>query len=252
MITMLKFFLLLYLSIALILYVSQRKMLYFPTVKNAIVADQQIMLDINGQQLQAWRVNPGKSQLMLYFGGNAEAVEENISEFSQIFPDYTLYLIAYRGYGASTGSPNEKALNQDALAIYDQLVNDYENISVMGRSLGSGVAVNLGANRKIYKMILITPFDSILRVAQEIYWMFPLSILLTDKFESWRKVQHINSQSLLLIAEHDKVIPAMHGINLAKYFPSDTTEVKIIKGAHHNTIGQFQTYRQALVQFSQE
>lgn len=252
MITMLKFLLLLYVCVALFMYVSQRKMLYFPTANNNIAADQQLMLDINGQRIQTWRVNPGKSQLMLYFGGNAESVEENISEFNQLFPNYTLYLIAYRGYGASTGSPSEKVLNQDALAIYDQLVNDYENISVMGRSLGSGIAVHVSANRKIDKMILVTPYDSILNVAKEIYWMFPLSILLTDKFESWRKVQHINSQSLLLIAEHDEVIPARHGKNLAKFFPPDKAEVKIIQRASHNTIEQFQTYRQALVQFTQE
>ena len=249
---MLKFLLLFYFIVNILLYVSQRKMLYFPTANSAIAADMQIMLDVNGQQLQAWRVNPGKSQLMLYFGGNAEAVEENISEFSQIFPSYTLYLIAYRGYGASTGSPNETTLNQDALTIYDQLVNDYKKISVMGRSLGSGVAVHLSANRKIDKMILVTPFDSILNVAKETYWMFPLSILLTDKFESWRKVQHINNKSLLLIAEQDEVIPARHGKNLAKYFTLRKAKVKIIRGASHNTIGQFQNYRQALVQFAQE
>ncbi len=249
---MLKFLLLLYFIVTLLLYVSQRKMLYFPTANSAIAADKQVTIDVNEQQLQAWRVNPGKSQLMLYFGGNAEAVEENISELSQIFPSYTLYLIAYRGYGASTGSPSEAALNQDALAIYDQLVNEYEKISVMGRSLGSGVAVHLSANRRIDKTILVTPFDSILNVAKDIYWMFPLSILLKDKFESWRKVQHINNQSLLLIAEQDEVIPARYGKNLARFFGSDNAEVIMINGAGHNTIGEFQTYRQALIKFSQE
>jgi len=249
---MLNFLLLLYLVVTLLLYVGQQQMLYFPTEKSAIAADKQIMLDVNGQQLQAWRVNPGKPQLMLYFGGNAEAVEENISEFSQIFPSYTLYLIAYRGYGASTGSPSETALNQDALAIYDKLVIDYKKISVMGRSLGSGVAVHLSANRKIDKTILVTPFDSILNVAKDTYWMFPLSILLTDKFESWRKVQYIDNQSLLLIAEQDEVIPARYGKNLARFFSSDNVEVAIIKGAGHNTIGEFQTYKQTLIQFAQK
>ena len=227
-------------------------MLYHPTKNKAIASNRQIILDVNGQQLQSWRVNSGKSQLMLYFGGNAEAVEENISELGQIFPNYTIYLIAYRGYGTSSGRPSEKALNQDALAIYDKLVNNYETISVMGRSLGSGVAVHLSANRKVDKMILVTPFDSILNVANETYWMFPLSILLTDKFESWRKVKYITNSSLLLIAEHDEVIPASYGIKLANYFPKGRAKVKIIKGANHNNIGTFQSYRQALIQFTQE
>ena len=247
---MLKFSLVFYLIITALLYVSQRKMLYFPTENNAIPSDLQFILNVNGQQLQAWRVNPGKSQVLLYFGGNAESVEGNIDEFSRLFPNYTLYLVAYRGYGTSTGTPSVMVLNQDALAIYDQLATKYAKVSVMGRSLGTGVAVHLSANRKIDKMILITPFDSILNVAQDIYWMFPLSILLKDKFESWRKVKHINSQTLILIAEHDEVIPAKYGENLVSYFISGKVKMKIIKGASHNNIGQFQTYQQALIQFS--
>jgi len=53
-------------------------------------------------------------------------------------------------------------------------------------------------------MILVTPFDSILNVAQDIYWMFPLSLLLKDKFESWRKVEDINADSLVIIGAGHK------------------------------------------------
>jgi len=103
-----------------------------------------------------------------------------------------------------------------------------------------GVAVNLSAVRAIKKMILVTPFYSILNVAQDIYWMFPLSFLLKDKFESWRKVEGINVDSLLIIAEQDEVIAPKYGHNLANYFASKPKlKVKVIIGAGHNNIAEF-------------
>jgi len=245
-----KFLLVLYLIVAIVLYVSQRKMLYFPSANNSAVQQDEIVFSVNDQKLQAWQVNAGQAKALVYFGGNAEAVDINIDEFRLLFPRHTIYLIAYRGYGASTGSPSEKSLNEDALAIYDLLADDYENISVMGRSLGSGVAVHLSALRSIDKLILVTPFDSILNVAQDLYWMFPLSILLKDKFESWRKVKDIKADSLIIIAEQDLVIPAKYGKNLHNYF-SQKSKLKIIPLANHNTIGEFPAYQQAITEFMQ-
>ncbi|GAW95974.1 MULTISPECIES: alpha/beta hydrolase [Colwellia] len=255
-----KFLLVLYLITVTFLYFAQRKMLYFPPVNsptvnsstlNSPTAQQdEIVFHVNEQTIQAWQLNPETSHALLYFGGNAEDVSANIEPFLQLFPHHTVYLINYRGYGASTGSPSEQALTQDALAIYDQLTSDYQTISVIGRSLGSGVAVNLSAVRAIKKMILVTPFDSILNVAQDIYWMFPLSFLLKDKFESWRKVEDINADSLVIIAEQDEVIAPKYGHNLVTYFATKP-EVNVIIGAGHNNIAEFSAYQLALAEFMQ-
>ncbi|PCI54845.1 MAG: alpha/beta hydrolase [Gammaproteobacteria bacterium] len=257
-----KFLLVLYLITVTLLYFGQRTLLYFPpvnsptvnspTANKATAQQDEIAFHVNEQTIQAWQINAETSHALLYFGGNAEDVAANIESFVQLFPHHTVYLINYRGYGASTGSPSEQALTQDALAIYDQLANDYQTISVMGRSLGSGVAVNLSAVRTIKKMILVTPFDSILNVAQDIYWMFPLSFLLKDKFESWRKLEDINADSLLIIAEQDEVIAPKYGHNLANYFATKPKlKVKVIVGAGHNNIAEFSAYQQALAEFMQ-
>jgi len=255
-----KFLLVLYLITVTLLYFAQRKLLYFPTVKSPPVKSANvntpteqhhgIAFHVNEQTIQAWQLNPRASHALLYFGGNAEDVAANIEPFRQLFPHHTVYLINYRGYGASTGTPSEQALTQDALAIYDQLASDYQTISVIGRSLGSGVAVNLSAVRAIKKMILVTPFDSTLNVAQDIYWMFPLSYLLKDKFESWRKVESINADSLVIIAEQDEVIAPKYGHNLANYFATKP-KLKVIVGAGHNNIAVFSAYQQAIAEFMQ-
>lgn len=251
MVAALKLTLLFYLAFTVLLYFGQRKMLYFSTPISNYAKELNITFSVNNQNLQAWQLNPGKSRALMYFGGNAESVEANVDDFIQLFPDHTIFLLTYRGYGGSTGTPTEKKLKSDALAIYDQLSPNFKNISIMGRSLGSGVAVHLAANRIVAKMILVTPYDSILNVAKGIYWMFPLSLLLKDKFESWRQVADLETETLLLIAEQDEVIPAKYGKKLAQYFINTTPKVKVIRHANHNNIEQFREYREELIEFVQ-
>ena len=86
---------------------------------------------------------------LLYFGGNAEDVSYNLPSLSTAFSDYAIYLMHYRGYGGSSGKPSEAALVADALALFDKVNTEHQNITVVGRSLGSGVAVHLASLRPV-------------------------------------------------------------------------------------------------------
>ncbi|GAM70130.1 bem46 protein [Vibrio sp. JCM 19236] len=65
----------------------------------------------------------------------------------------------------------------------------------MGRSLGSGIATYVAANEDIDTLILVTPFDSVENVAREIYWMFPVSLLIKDRYASIDRVKDISAQT---------------------------------------------------------
>ena len=71
--------------------------------------------------------------------------------------------VNYRGYGGSTGAPSEKALVSDALAVWDWARAEHSEVAVVGRSLGSSVAVQLAAARSVSLVVLVTPFDSLVR-----------------------------------------------------------------------------------------
>jgi hypothetical protein len=75
-------------------------------------------------------------------------------------------------------------LFSDALAIYDRIKKDHQQIIAIGRSLGTGVAVYLAAQREIEKLVLVTPFDSLRSVAQEIYPIYPISLILKESYRS--------------------------------------------------------------------
>jgi uncharacterized protein len=165
----------LYLTAGVFLSLFQRKFLYFPQKGVGAVGEKEIKIKNGDTVLTGWIINEGKDNAILYYGGNAERIEYNIPLFEQIFSDYTVYLISYRGYGMSDGSPTETNLCNDAVYIYDVIKDQHNKISLIGRSIGSGVATYVASERPVDKLVLITPFDSIEKVAQGIFWMFPMS-----------------------------------------------------------------------------
>ena len=135
-----------YLSVIVIFFFAQRNLLYFPTPAAQDVSEQPISFSHQGQSLNGWVLNPGQKNALIYFGGNAESIEQNISLLKTIAHHYSINLVNYRGYGQSSGQPTEQNLFADALFIYDQVKPKHQQVSAIGRSLGSGVAVHLAAS----------------------------------------------------------------------------------------------------------
>jgi len=237
-----------YLAICVLFYFFQRSFLYFP--QPAGYANEITTTFINnGQKLTGWVLNPGQKNLLLYYGGNASAIENSIDFFNQVAPQHTVYLIPYRGYGNNKGTPTEEALYSDALHIYEHLVNNYDEVTLMGRSLGAGVATFVAANRKINKLILVTPFDSIVNVAKTHYPFLPVSLLATDQFLSSERASKITAKSLILIAEKDQIIVRERSEVLASQFDSNLLTKVIVPGADHNDISLHSEYIESVREF---
>jgi len=237
-----------YLLAALFLYLKQRRMLYFPSAPVEHTYPSMI-LENQGEKITVTITNPGQDKALLYWGGNGEAVAAGAEVFAKALPGYTTYLVDYRGYGRSTGTPTEAGLLSDALALYDHIQPKHQSISLFGRSLGTGVASYVASEREADKLVLITPYDSIESIARDRYPIFPLSLLVKDKYDSLSRVPKIKAHTLILIAEHDTVVPKQHAYKLAAAFPKAQVEVHEIAGAHHNDIAQTAAYHQLLDQF---
>jgi len=231
-----------YIGICVVLFVLQRNFLYFPQPAAAVNDAAAINFDSDGEQLRGWVVNEGRARALIYYGGNAENIEHNVAFFKDVLPEYSVYLIPYRGYGNSTGSPTEEYLYHDALSIFDRVKENHEQVALIGRSLGTGVATYVAANRQVSKLILITPFDSIVNVAKSVYWMFPVNLLLKDKYSSISRVDKITAQTYIFIAEHDKVISRARSESLILQFSEQLVATILISGASHNDISQYQQY----------
>ncbi|MBA4374349.1 MAG: alpha/beta hydrolase [Thermodesulfovibrio sp.] len=248
----------------LILYLRQEKMIFFPQPvsgqtlnrirSNAKNTEEISIRTGDGTIVRGWLVkktDSAKLPLVIYFGGNAEEVSWLIDE-AERFGGWALALINYRGYGSSEGVPGERQLLADALSIYDFFSArsdiDREKIAVMGRSLGSGVAVYLTHKRPVKGLLLITPYDSMIRVAQEKFPFLPVSLLLRHRFDSLSLAPLITQPMLALVAAEDTIIPPHHAKRLAESWAGPVTFV-VIKGADHNSLDSHDQYWQSIKDF---
>ncbi|MVV52258.1 hypothetical protein EJA72_29090 [Pseudomonas sp. PB120] len=235
-----------YLALCVALFVFQRALIYFPQPRAVGAADSLLTLSVgDAQVLVSVRPHDGPDAL-IYFGGNAEDVSRNLPGFSQAFPNHALYLLHYRGYGGSSGTPSEEAIARDAVALFDQVYATHPNIAVVGRSLGSGVAVRLASQRPAARLILITPYNSLEELAARQFRMFPVKWLLQDRFESWKYAAHISVPTLLIAAQNDEVIPRASTERLFTHFAKGVASLRVISGVGHNSISENPEYLKLL------
>jgi len=237
-----------YIALCIVLYFFQRDLLYFPTPE-INHSYKTISLKSGEETLQIIVLNEGKSNALIYFGGNNEAVANQAQEHSKDFANQTVYLANYRGYGGSTGTPTEDGLYEDALVLFDYVQKKHTAVSVMGRSLGTGVATYVAVNRLIHKLILVTPYDSIEAIAKSQYPLFPISLLLKDSYDSESRAPFISVPTLIVVAGKDSLIPADNTLNLVRAFRPKTLEVTVFKNAGHGDVSHLQDYHELLANF---
>ena len=209
----------------------------------------------DGIKLNGWLIREDSKKpapIIIFFGGNGEDVSHNILD-KRLYPGYSLALINYRGYGISEGKPSEKALFEDAITIYDYFASqdyvDKDNIVLMGRSLGSGVATYLASKRKTKGVVLLTPFDSVVEVARTHFPVLPVDLMLKHKFDSISLAGDLNIPMLTIAAEKDIRIPYRHAKKLFDQWGSPDKEFVLLEGANHNNALLSRKYWQAIGRF---
>lgn len=204
----------------------------------------------DGTLLAGWfaRGSAERSPLVIYFGGNAEEVSWNLG-LADRFAGWSFLAVNYRGYGASEGAPSEAALFSDALEIFDLAARrpdiDSSRIVVLGRSLGSGVAVHLASMRPAAGVILVTPYDSVLEVARSVYPFLPIRWMLKHPFDSLSRAPGISLPLLCLVAADDRVIRRRHSERLFQAWGGPKRWVEV-PGADHDSIAGEPPYWDAI------
>ncbi|MET0656057.1 MAG: alpha/beta fold hydrolase [Pseudoxanthomonas sp.] len=239
-----------YAGICALLFFKQRGLIYYPHATRVTVEQTDYSLAHGGLTLRGWRLNPATQRAVIYFGGNAERLESSREEFARGFPDRTVYLVSYRGYGASEGEPSQDALFGDALALYDEVAARHPDapIAVIGRSLGSGVASYLASQRPVERLALVTPFDSLAAVAQSHYQAFPVRWLMRDGYDSTSYLPRYRGPLLVLRAGRDEVIPPASTNHLLAALPNKPKVIDF-PSAGHNDISDDAGYAAALGDF---
>ncbi len=237
----------LYAAAVAIMYFAQRSFLYFPDRERVTPASaglpsvKEILIAApDGETVIAWygKAAQGKPTL-LYFHGNGGSLavrSERIRRY--LDAGIGVFMMSYRGYSGSTGSPTEESNVADAKRAYEALRAEgagAEEIILYGESLGSGVAAQVAAEKPVRGVILDSPFTSIVDRAAQLYPWLPVRLLLEDRYDTRRYLGRMRAPLLVLHGERDTIVPVEMGRE-AFTLASEPKELAIFPEAGHNDL----------------
>jgi pimeloyl-ACP methyl ester carboxylesterase len=214
----------------------------------------------DGVKLHGWLkhppgVKPGERfPIVIVFGGVRRETSWMINQGEKP-REWGWLFVNYRGYGLSEGEPSEQVILEDAKLVYDYAAArpdvDPASIVVLGRSLGSYVAVKVAAERKTRGAILATPFDSFAALGAERYPYLPVGLILNGRYDSAAIAPAITVPALFVLAENDNVTPVANGTALARAWGGPHQTV-MLAGARHYGIERRDEFWRAVGEFLRE
>jgi dipeptidyl aminopeptidase/acylaminoacyl peptidase len=215
----------LWLGLAAAITANQRRLVFNPNIKREVLRPRSsghrtrpiVLRAKDGTKLSGWLMTPsvvGPHPGVVYFGGRSEEVSWVARDAGKLFPGMAVLAVNYRGYGDSQGDPAEQHMVDDGRMLFDWLAErghvDPKRIAVVGRSLGSGVAVQVAMERPANSVVLITPYDSILAIAKRRFRAMPIEYVLRHRFESVKYASALKAPTYVLRAAFDDIVPHSH------------------------------------------
>jgi fermentation-respiration switch protein FrsA (DUF1100 family) len=195
----------------------------------------------DGQTVHArFFANPAAKRLVVYFHGNGNVLEDQIPLGVELVRrGLAALLVEYRGYGASAGGkPSEEGIYADAEAGLGEATRrgfPSERVALWGTSLGTGVAAEMALRGRGARLVLVTPFTSLVDAARfHAPWWLPVSLVIPDRYDTLTKAPGIKVPTLVVHGDRDEVVPFELGRQLARSLPS--AEFLPVAGAHHGDI----------------
>jgi fermentation-respiration switch protein FrsA (DUF1100 family) len=231
----------------------QQRLLYFPDTRRTSPAEVDLegveereIATPDGTRILTWwgAAEPGLPTL-LYFHGNAGSFANRAERIRKYLArGYGVVMMTYRGYGGSQGKPSERSNISDAKIVYDAMRAHgilAEEIVLYGESLGSGIAMQIAADRPVAGVILDAPYTSIVDVAALHYPWLPARLLMTDRYETLPAAARVTAPLLVVHGEADDIIPVDMGRQVAATVKGPS-QVATFPGAGHSDHYLFGSY----------
>ena len=230
-----------------IVYVGQRRLIYFPfgdVPSPAAVglerAQPVTFTTEDGLSLAGWFVpaaaTPAPTVIVLNGNGGHRALRAPLAEALAARGLSTL-LFDYRGYGGNPGSPTEAGLLKDARAARDYVAGradvDPSRLFYFGESLGAAVAIQLAIEHRPRGLVLRSPFSSLTNIGRHHYPALPVGLMLRDRFASIDHVRLVKAPVLVIVGDRDRIVPAEDSERLFAA-AGEPKQILRIAGADHN------------------
>ncbi len=173
---------------------------------------------------------------IIFFHGNAGNISDRLDKIA-LFHELgaNTFIVDYRGYGKSDGTPSEQGLYKDATGAFDYLNTrkdiDPKRIIAYGASLGGVVAIDLAVKRDLAALIVDSSFTRAADMSKRIYPFIP-TFLLKTKMDSLSKIKKAVVPKIFLHSPDDEVVPYEMGKEL--YMNAAGPKSFLVINGNHN------------------
>ncbi len=233
----------------------QQRLLYAPDTRRSSpteaglpdVDERELIMRDGTRILTWWGAAQAGRPTLLYFHGNGGSFvtrSERIRKY--MTHGYGVVMMTYRGFGGSAGSPSEKANVSDAKEVYDAVRASGispSQIVLYGESLGTGIAIQVAAEKDVAGLILDAPYTSIVDLAALHYPRLPARWLMTDRYESLKSAAKVTAPALIVHGEADDIIPVSMSVDVAAALKGPVTRATFPGAGHsdHYLFGSYET-----------
>ncbi|WP_340643525.1 alpha/beta hydrolase [Phormidium pseudopriestleyi] len=261
-----------YFGACLFLYLRQNRLIFFPaqvietTPAELELQYEEVWIPVSQksgkvERIHGWWIpsETPNSHILLYLHGNGVNIGANVNHAARFHQlGFSVLLIDYRGYGLSEGSfPTENTVFVDAETSWNYLVRDRgispEQIFLYGHSLGGAIAVELAIRQPDAAGVIVQSSFTSMREMVDYrfnFWMFPIDLLLTHRFDSRAKMSQLQIPILFIHGTADPEIPSEMSEQLYQIAP-EPKRLFLVPEAGHNNVATIagEAYFQAVRDF---
>lgn len=216
-------------AVLVLVFVFQSHLVFYPGMGREVMLSPQSyglryetveLHTADGETLQAWWVPADNARgVVLFFHGNAGNISHRL-DYLLMFNRlrYSTFILDYRGYGKSTGSPSEEGTYRDAEAAWEYLrharLAQPQDVVIAGESLGGAVGTRLAAKVHPRAVLLFSTFTSVNDLGAQVYWFLPVRLLSRIGYDNLENLKRIQAPVFIAHSRDDDVVPYSHGRKL--------------------------------------
>ncbi len=192
----------------------------------------------DGHKVKLLHIQNGES-LIIFSHGTASDLGKICNRMKHLSEEMKMSVCSYDyiGYGEYNDSyPTEELCKKSIEMVYNRFKSQYKTIVLFGVSLGTGPSLYLAAKEKIYKLILVSPYKSILKVAVD-NWIANPILYYIDQFDNEEKIKQIAFPIMIIHGTKDEVIGIEHSYHLASL--NKNVEMVVVKDGMHKNMFSF-------------
>lgn len=237
-------FLIFYISFGALLTANQERIVYQPSAQDFEACNTfPDATTVTHQGTRMYVADPHKPVAVLYHGNAGSACDRGF--YGDLFSEagYGYIVVEYAGYSNDPEPPSHDRIKQDVVNVIDYLkTNGITDVTIVGESIGTGVAAYHTALAPPEKLLLLSPFTDLHAVARTQFWFYPADLLVENAFDNVQSLRDYSGQVTIIHGAKDTIIPKRFGQTLFDQLSTEKEFITIPEAGHNDLFHYPKTY----------